>query len=118
MSHESSCDKSTCKLLLERRATVRFPCDIKATCRTGEDQTGVEWPATVRNVSPTGIAVVLGQPFSVGSLLTIRLLRPDGQTRCAVQANVMHVHNDPAGWVHGCLLREASPEKEWTDLLK
>src|SRR4029077_7990559 len=117
MSDKPRHEKSTRELLLERRASVRFPCDVRASCRTGGDKTGVEWPATIKDVSRTGVGLILGRPFSAGIFLTVKLVRPDGQT-LTVQAKVLHVRNDSAKWVHGCLLSEALTDHEWGELVK
>jgi hypothetical protein len=96
--------------LSERRATLRFPCQLRAQCRTGGGETGMAWPAEVRNISTKGAGLVLGRGFSPGTRFTVHFFRGPDQIYVA-QLQVIHSQAEAEGWYHGCaFLRRISPD--------
>src|SRR5579862_9804183 len=95
-------DRKTQQLLHDRRTSTRFPCMLDATLRVSADPISAPWQATVRDISPKGVGLVLEQAFSLGTWLTIQVSRPCGDRVLVVEAQVVYTHPDPQGWVHGC----------------
>jgi len=71
------------------------------------------WWASIRNVSQTGLGLIVDRPFKPSSLLTVQL--PDeGGTRPTL-LRVAHVERKPgcSWWILGCaFLRPISPAKQ------
>lgn len=87
----------------ERRAWVRYPCDLDSACQPLAGSRGLQWPGKVRNVSVGGIAVGLARRFEAGTVLAIDVQgREEGVLR-TVLARVIHVmlQND-GSWLLGC----------------
>lgn len=93
--------KTTRRLLIERRTSLRFPCNLRAQCRTGGGETGMAWPAEVRNISAKGAGLVLGRGFSPGTRFTVYFFRGANQTYVA-QMQVIHCQAEAENWYHGC----------------
>jgi hypothetical protein len=101
--------KTTRRLLIERRTSLRFPCNLQALCRAG-GETGMAWPAQVRNISAKGAGLVMGREFSPGTRFTVHFLRGPGQTYVA-HMQVIHCLAEGEGWYHGCaFLRRISQD--------
>jgi hypothetical protein len=90
----------------ERRAWVRYACDLHTSCRSfGQRGHGHEsWPARIGDISAGGLCLVLHRRFEPETLLLVEL--PDGpdSTR-SVLARVQRV--DAIGreqWKLGCSL--------------
>jgi hypothetical protein len=110
--------KETRRLLLERRTAVRFPSQLEAMVHTGGGQTGVEWPARVRDISIKGISLVVGRSFPAGTLLTVKLLREKDAPPFPVTAEVMHAMAESCGYVHGCQLTQPLSDTELSLLIQ
>lgn len=62
------------------------------------------WPALVRDLSQTGISLVIGQRYDVGSDITARLKRKDRDQYCMLNLRVVHVARRADGhWTTGCI---------------
>ncbi len=90
------------RLLRERRTQLRFPARLFARCRLGGGRTGVEWPATVHDVSQRGIGLALPRPFSPGCVLSLKLHQEEGPILLSAQARVIFVRHEDGTWLHGC----------------
>jgi hypothetical protein len=93
--------------LAERRVTDRRDCFIDATTRPANAQDTVTWGATVRDLSHTGVGLVLCFPFRAGTYLAIDLKRD------TLLAKVVHVEDQNDGsWNVGCeFVRPLSDEE-------
>jgi hypothetical protein len=104
--------------LAERRAWVRYPCDLDSSCRPAIAAQTSRWVAKVRNVSSGGIALALGRRFEPGALLTIDIQKARGDSRSSFLAKVVHVTREDAGsWLMGCAFRSPLSEEEIQALL-
>jgi len=110
-------DKSIRQMLHERRSATRFPCALQATCRTSTGATADVCSASVRDISRTGVGLVTGPAFALGSQLTVQLRHPGGGMFSA-DAQVIYAHPDARGWVHGCKFVNALGEEELAELVR
>ena len=87
----------------ERRVAVRYPGHPEATCQAYAPAAGV-YSAGVRDISATGVALLIGSEFQPGSLLTLELENTEQGVGCFVRARVIHVIEVPPEkrWLHGC----------------
>ncbi len=86
-------------VLEDRRAHPRFDTNIRTMCRSVADNRSV--PALIRNVSRTGINLLVDDPVREGTMLRIELPRtPDGP-HTTVLACIMHAREEPDGWSLG-----------------
>jgi CheY-like chemotaxis protein len=110
--------KDTRQLLRERRSGVRFPSQLAALVRTGGEKGG-EWPGWVRDMSVTGVGLVLGHRFAPGTVLAVQFLRePGGLPSFRVQAEVLRVVAESCGYLHGCLFTPALSNDELASLVQ
>jgi hypothetical protein len=105
------------QLLRERRTQLRFPALLLASCRLGAARTGLQWAASVRNLSTKGISLALPRPFSPGCFLTVKLHREQGRVLLTTQVRVVFVRNDAGSWLHGCQFCQRLNERELERLL-
>jgi hypothetical protein len=87
----------------ERRVRVRYPSNAQTTFQA---RNGVPQPrdaARVRNISRSGISLVVGRRFEPGNMLSVDLPAPDGRTTNTVLACVIHATPQGEGeWTVGC----------------
>ena len=88
----------------DRRVWVRYPCDVEATCQAVDLPDDPKFPGRVRNISRGGINLLLaGQKVERGTLLSVVLPSPIGQTASTFLACVLHCVEEPGGgWSVGC----------------
>jgi hypothetical protein len=82
----------------------RQPCALPATCQTPAGWGGDRepWPATVRELGPTGLSLTLRRRFERGTGLAIDLADP-AEGGATLLARVVQVRAEPGGgWLLGC----------------
>jgi hypothetical protein len=103
----------------ERRAWVRYPCDLNTACRPLAGAHGLQWPGEVRNLSAGGIAVRLARRFEVGTVLTIDVQGRDESILRTLFARVIHVMLQNDGiWLLGCAFTNPLSEEDLKVLRK
>jgi hypothetical protein len=87
----------------ERRVAVRYPGNPDAACRAHSPSAGV-YPAWVRDISATGIALLVPAEFEPGAILTLEIENAGRGVSCVVRARVVHALEVPPDrrWLHGC----------------
>jgi hypothetical protein len=87
----------------ERRVAVRYPGNPDAACRAVCPVAGV-YTAWVRDISATGVALLVACEFEPGALLTLELDNALAGVSCVVRARVVHALEVPPDgrWLHGC----------------
>lgn len=86
----------------ERRAAVRYPCQIVVTCRLAAAVQAEPWFAEAHNLSTLGAGLRLAEPVEWGNLLLLELRTPDGLQARTVPARVVHVEQEADGiWLAG-----------------
>lgn len=85
------------RLDFERRVAQRHECQLDATTQTLEASDTLAWGATVRDLSCTGVGLILCFPFRAGTYLAVDI---HGQTHLT---RVAHVRDRNDGtWHVGC----------------
>jgi serine/threonine protein kinase len=97
----------------ERRASVRFAVGVGSSCTintsvfddhpTEQTDASAIWPLVVRDVSTTGIGILLARRCEPGTELLIELMSEGSQVARSLPVTVVRVRRDTLGhWVHGC----------------
>ncbi len=97
----------------ERRVAVRYPGNPDAVCRAYAPAAGV-YTAGVRDISATGVALLLPCEFDPGALLTIELENDAQGVGRVLRASVVHVIEVPTDrrWLHGCAFERPLTDEE------
>jgi PilZ domain len=87
----------------DRREAERFPFEPgSAWCAVRDDRPD-EAPASVRDISMTGIALLVKEPLRPGSVLVISLQNQALRLTRLLPIRVMHATQTPDdGWILGC----------------
>src|SRR5438309_11799628 len=83
----------------ELRVSARFECDVPASCQPPSDwkRGGQKWTARVRDVSASGLCLVLGRRFERGAGLAIELPGADPNSPSILLARVKNVRPEGSG---------------------
>jgi hypothetical protein len=100
---------------MERRAWIRFACDLEATCRPVGGMKDAGWPGKVANISAGGLGLLLRHRFERGMELAVEIMSRAGvrRTFCARVAHVTAViaSGNPL-WLVGCAFPQPLTEEE------
>jgi|SRR5208282_5226295 len=103
---------------IERRAAVRYACDLDSSCRritTGEKDF---WGAKILNISAMGIGLLIGRRFELGTLLGIELQGARDNSLHQVMVRVANVRSEGARqWILGCAFTTPLTDEEVEALL-
>jgi hypothetical protein len=100
----------------DRRGAVRRVCALATACVVDTDvfdggAAEETWPAALRDVSVTGVGLVLARRFEPGTMLAIETGQEEPHPR--VFAQVVRVLPDEVGhWFHGCAFDRRLSERE------
>jgi c-di-GMP-binding flagellar brake protein YcgR len=96
----------------ERRAWVRYVCDLVTVYQPTQQQESERLLARVRNISRGGINLVVDKEFTSGSILSVEVPAEDGNPLCSLLACVIHATQQAGGdWALGCsFVRELSDD--------
>jgi len=76
------------------------------------------WQVAVRNVSPGGVRLVLGNGLPPGTALRLRLSRPGRDIAVVVSARVVYVLEKPAGcFITGCAFEQPLHDDQFRGLM-
>jgi serine/threonine protein kinase len=105
-----------------RRKTRRFA--LQLGCSGGVDSSihaggkPEMWPLIVRDVSTTGLGVLVARRFEVGTELSVDLSQDPSKPR-PVTVRVVRVQRERAGhWIHGCLFERSLTDEQLRALVK
>jgi hypothetical protein len=102
----------------ERRAFVRYPCDLETNCHPLTAGAGPEWSGQVADVSRGGVGLILSRRFELKTLLAIELQSRTGQFTRRVFGRVVHVQRrDDGAWLLGCALANELSDEDLRALL-
>lgn len=95
---------------VERRASVRFPCELESSCQPVTASTAV-WPAIIRDLSRIGAAVAVTRRFEPGTVLHLDIHRGGGDVT-SLYVRVTRVTQPVQDeWLLGCTFaRPLSPD--------
>ena len=97
----------------ERRASVRYRSSRKGSCQTLSAHRESCWEATVRDISPEGIGLLLPRRFEPGAVLSIELIDAREEQPRLLLARVVHATARPeGGWLVGCELVSPLSDEE------
>jgi hypothetical protein len=82
---------------IERRVATRYPCNLATSCRLMASFHGGRPSARVRNISATGISLVVSQPIDPGVVLTVELKSAIRSFSRTVQLKVAYCIDHPNG---------------------
>jgi CheY-like chemotaxis protein len=99
----------------ERRACVRYLCQLDGSCQpVGSPATGQTWVGKLRDISSTGVKILVNRRFEVGTLLVLELPRPGWDVSRMLLCRVVRVAKESIEneWEVGCTLaRELSDDE-------
>jgi serine/threonine protein kinase len=105
----------------ERRAYVRHAVGVGTRCAIDTAVSGGShemWPLVVRDVSTTGIGVLLARRFETGTELCIELSSGRGASSRSLVVKVVRVTAEPLGhWAHGCVFQTPLTDRELAELI-
>jgi hypothetical protein len=101
----------------ERRVAVRYPCRQPiAGCEVEAEELEERWPAQIRDVSATGMGLVLPHRFPPGTMLVVEIETPRHELLGTATLYVVHATGLPDGhWLLGCTLKEPLSDKQLRD---
>lgn len=104
---------------VERRATVRHPCDLEAFCRpSSARQAEFSFMARVRNLSAGGVGFILSNRFDPGTVLLMEFQISDARAPRLLPLRVVHARQLPyGGWFLGGSFPQQLAEAEVQALL-
>ncbi len=97
----------------DRRVAVRYPGNPDAACRAFAPSAGV-YAAWVRDISASGVALMIECEFEPGAVLTVELANQYQQVTTVLRASVVHALEVPPGdrWLHGCAFERPLTDDE------
>jgi hypothetical protein len=95
---------------VERRVAVRHPCNDETLCQAVDPSAGTVCLAWVRDLSVSGIGLLIERHFRPGSWFTVDLDNPECGLSLRLRVRVIHTLAMPNDhWLHGCVFeRELS----------
>jgi len=112
-------EQSSVSLDRDRRAYLRIPSDLAATCH-GPRALEPAWPARVHDISQGGVGLILQHRFNPGMTLLLDLRERAGAVLRTVRAQVVHAtaildDGNPC-WLLGCSFDRPLTEAEFSAL--
>jgi hypothetical protein len=97
----------------DRRAAVRYPCNLEPTWRVLGGLSGECRLGSVHNLSATGVGLVLQSRVKPGTVLLLKFQHSDQRLSRPLPVRVMHATALPdGGWLTGCaFVRRLSNEE-------
>lgn len=96
----------------ERRASVRYPCNLQPSWRELGSNRGFSRIGKVHDISAAGIGLVVERLIKPGTVLVVHLQTIDQRLTRPLPMRVMHATAQPEGtWLVGCeFVRKLSNE--------
>jgi hypothetical protein len=104
----------------DRRAGVRLPSALAATCGLAGRTREPVWPGMVRDISQGGIGLILQHRFRPGTTLLVELRQSAGAVLRTIRVRVVHAtavldDGNPC-WLLGCAFDHPLDEAELSSL--
>jgi hypothetical protein len=91
----------------ERRGAIRYPCRFDTVCLTAVGKRQDSWEAKVRNISSTGLGLVLGRRFERGTILALDWRHELAEAPGSMMARVIRAQaQGREQWLLGCQLAQ------------
>jgi hypothetical protein len=110
----------TTRARIECRVRTRHACDLEASCQpvAGRNDDDLQWSGTIRNLSTSGLGLVLKRRFEPGAGVAIELPAGGGCPEQTLLARVRHATRLPGGfWLLGCSFISELSDDELQKLL-
>jgi hypothetical protein len=102
----------------ERRAAIRYPCELAASYRVPSEDEDLHWPAQVQDISSIGLSVLVNGSFAVGTALAVELHNEDDSLAYSLLARVVRATPLTGGvWWLGCIFARPLSDEEVQNLL-
>jgi CheY-like chemotaxis protein len=103
----------------ERRAFVRYPCDLEHICRPVGQPPGAEsWRGRVLDISTAGVRLLLDRQLEVGTVLVLGFPRSPQRSPRTLMARVVRAAPESDGeWSLGCTFTRRISEEDLRSLL-
>ena len=118
----SSSERPSSSLDLDRRAYLRLPSDLAASCHVAPKAKAWEpaWPGRVHDISPTGVGLILQHRFAPGTALLVDLRETAGALLRTIRARVVHataiLDDGIPCWLLGCVFDRPLDEATFSAL--
>jgi PilZ domain-containing protein len=91
-----------------QRAAPRYASSAWTSCQVKDPQTGATWPAWVRDISTSGISLLLEPRFDPGQRLAVEIKNLNRTLSRSLDIVVRHcdICFPNNCWLHGCSLSE------------
>ncbi|MGE3805599.1 MAG: serine/threonine protein kinase [Gemmataceae bacterium] len=99
----------------ERRTSFRHRCQVDANCTPVNVDIGVDWPASILDISRGGIGLLLERRFEMGTLLDVELFTTTPHESRTLVVRVVNLRRQKEGhWIVGCAFaRELTDQELW-----
>ena len=110
--------KSPVPISVERRAWVRYPCNVESRCHLHVGRGEMHWTAHTQDISRGGLELLTERRFERGTILTIKPTAAECRDLPAFLAQVVRVSGPVDGkWVLGCRLGTEMSEADLQEFL-
>ena len=101
---------------VDRRAYVRYGSQLKGSCRALSADRKHRWTAQIRDISASGIGLILNRRFEPGTVLRVKL--PGSSSRRLYLVRVVRVQKHAnRTWIVGCVFPRPLTDEEVQSLL-
>lgn len=97
----------------ERRRATRYPVTLETAKHLIAQIEGDAWPARVRNISVSGISLILGRRVEPETVVNLELFNKDHHFYCKVPLRAIYIleHADGNFMLGGAFVRELTNEE-------
>lgn len=104
------------RLAADRRAYVRYGSQLKGSCRALSAERKYRWTAQIRDISASGVGLILNRRFEPGTVLRVKL--PGLSARRLYLVRVVRVQKQgDRTWLVGCVFPRPLTNEEVQSLL-
>lgn len=101
---------------VDRRAFVRYGSQLKGSCRALSADRKHRWTAQIRDISASGVGLILNRRFEPGTVLRVKLPGLSSRRLFLVRVIRVQKHEDRT-WIVGCVFPRPLTEEEVKSLL-
>jgi hypothetical protein len=103
---------------IERRTSLRQLCGRHTLCRLISLLQRPTIPTVIRDISTTGVGLVMEKPLPLGTFVALDVARLDAQERRAIAARVVRYRRqEKGGWLIGCVMLQPLTAQQVEDML-
>jgi hypothetical protein len=98
---------------IERRRAMRYACNLEVSTKLIAQVDGDTWPAKVRNISVSGISLIVGHRLDLETLVNVELYNKSRKFLCQVPLRILYVleKRDGSFIIGAAFTRELSQEE-------